>query len=52
MNRYDLLKQARITADDLLKEKGYISFIDIFMKLGYLGQRPRPQGARLEKVSR
>jgi hypothetical protein len=35
----DLLKQARIAADELLKEKGYISFIDVFMKLGYLDKK-------------
>ena len=39
MNRTDLLKKAKIAADELLKEKGYIAFIDVFMKLGYLDHK-------------
>ncbi len=36
MNRKDLHKKAMLVTGPLLKEKGYISFVDVFMKLGYL----------------
>ncbi len=36
MNRTDLLKKLGSVTSELLKEKGYISFIDVFIKLGYL----------------
>jgi len=49
MNRNDLLKQARIAADELLKEKGYISFIDVFMKLGYLDKKDY-ESWRMKKI--
>ena len=36
MNNTELEKKALSVASDLLREKGYISFVDVFMKLGYL----------------
>lgn len=36
MNRKDLHKKVMIVSTELIKEKGYISFVDIFIKLGYL----------------
>lgn len=35
-NRQDLERALSTVTSELLKEKGYISFIDVFMKLGYL----------------
>ena len=37
-NRQDLLRALSTITSELLKEKGYISFIDVFMKLGYLSK--------------
>jgi hypothetical protein len=37
-NRQDLLKALSTITSELLKEKGYICFIDVFMKLGYLSK--------------
>jgi len=36
MNRKDLHRKLSILTSDLIYEKGYISFIDVFNKLGYL----------------
>ena len=36
MNRKDLHKKVMIVSTELVKEKGYISFVDVFIKLGYL----------------
>lgn len=36
MNHKDLLRKLSIATTELIKEKGYISFVDLFMKLGYL----------------
>lgn len=36
MNNSELHKKALQATDPLLEEKGYICFVDIFMKLGYL----------------
>jgi hypothetical protein len=36
MNNSELHKKALQTTGPLLEEKGYIAFVDIFMKLGYL----------------
>jgi hypothetical protein len=36
INNNELLKKALSMIGPLLKEKGYISFVDVFMKLGYL----------------
>ena len=37
-NRQDLLRALSTNTSELLKEKGYICFVDVFMKLGYLSQ--------------
>ena len=36
MNRKELEKKLGSVTSELLKEKGYIAFVDVFMKLGYL----------------
>ena len=36
MNRTDLLKKLSPVTSELLTEKGYIAFTDVFVKLGYL----------------
>ena len=36
MNRRDLTRKLSGITSELLKEKGYISFVDVFTKLGYL----------------
>jgi hypothetical protein len=36
MNNQELLKKLSIITSELLKEKDYIAFVDVFMKLGYL----------------
>lgn len=38
MNRVDLQKKLRLITNELLCEKGYIAFVDVFMALGYLCQ--------------
>ena len=39
MNRRDLEKKLSPVTSVLLKEKGYISMIDVFVKLGYLTEK-------------
>jgi len=36
MNRRDLTTRLGTVTSELLREKGYISFVDLFIKLGYL----------------
>ena len=36
MNRKELHKKLSTVTTELTREKGYISFVDVFMKLGYL----------------
>lgn len=36
MNRRELEKKLGQVTSDLLQEKGYIAFVDVFIKLGYL----------------
>jgi hypothetical protein len=36
MNRQQLQSRLSTVTSELLHEKGYISFVDVFMKLGYL----------------
>ena len=55
MNRQQLKSKLSAVSADLLREKGYICFIDVFMKLGYLDQKDyenwrRKQVPYLEKV--
>jgi len=38
MNRRDLAKKVNAVTGELLREKGHIAFVDVFMKLGYLNQ--------------
>ena len=38
LNRKEIEKQLGPITTDLLKEKGYVSFVDIFMKLGKLSK--------------
>jgi len=37
-NRKDLLRALSTITSELLNEKGYICFVDVFMKLGYLSK--------------
>lgn len=37
-NRQDLVRALSAVTSELLKEKGYLCFVDVFMKLGYLSQ--------------
>ena len=37
-NRQDLLKALSTITSELLNDKGYISFVDVFMKLDYLSK--------------
>ena len=37
-NRRDLARALSTITSELLQEKGYICFVDVFMKLGYLSQ--------------
>lgn len=39
MNRKQLESKLSEVTSDLLREKGYISFVDIFIKLNYLDQK-------------
>jgi len=55
MNNNELLKKALSVTGLLLKEKGYISFVDVFMILGFLDQKDYEDWRRrrvpyLEKV--
>ena len=36
LNRKQIQTNLSTVTSELLKEKGYISFVDVFMKLGYL----------------
>ena len=36
MNRKELHKKLSIVTTELIHEKGYISFVDVLIKLGYL----------------
>lgn len=38
MNRRDLEKRVNAITGELIREKGHIAFVDVFMKLGYLNQ--------------
>jgi hypothetical protein len=49
-NRQDLVKALSMITSELLKEKGYICFIDVFMKLGYLSQSDY-ENWRFQRVS-
>lgn len=55
MNRKELHKKAMLVTGPLLKEKGYISFVDVFLKLAYLDLKDyedwrRKRVSYLEKV--
>ncbi len=55
MNQKELQKKALLVIGPLLKEKGYVSFVDVFMKLGYLDPKDYENWRRkrvpyLEKV--
>ena len=55
MSRKELHKKAMLVTGPLLKEKGYISYVDVFMKLGYLDSKDYENWRRkripyLEKV--
>ena len=57
MNRRDLEKKLGGVIAKLLQEKGYISFVDLFMELGYLDKKDyeawrRRRVSCLEKVIR
>jgi hypothetical protein len=49
-NRQDLERALSTITSELLKEKGYICFIDVFMKLGYLSKSDY-ENWRLKRVS-
>lgn len=49
MNRQDLEKKIRAVTTELLNEKDYICFADVFIKLGYLDQKDYEQW-RFKKV--
>ena len=49
-NRRDLVRALSAVTSQLLKEKGYICFVDVFMKLGYLSQSDY-ENWRLQRVS-
>jgi len=36
MNRKDLHKKVGVITSEILREKGYINFVEVFIKLGYL----------------
>jgi len=38
MNRRDLQKKVNVVTGELLREKGHIAFVNVLVKLGYLGQ--------------
>lgn len=57
MNRRELEKKLSPISAELLKEKGYICFIDVFIRLGYLSNKDveswrRKQIPHLEKAIR
>ena len=37
-NRQDLVRALSAVTSELLKEKGYLCFVDVFIKLGYLSK--------------
>ena len=47
--RRELSKKIAPIGSELLKEKGYISFVDVFIKLGYLSQEDYERW-RMKKV--
>ena len=49
MNRRDLEKKLYPISSILLKEKGYISMVDVFVKLGYLSEKD-VEAWRMKKV--
>ena len=49
-NRQDLVRALSAVTAELLKEKGYICFVDVLMKLGYLSQADY-ENWRLKRVS-
>ncbi len=49
-NRRDLVRALSAVTSELLKEKGYICFVDVFMKLGYLSKSDY-ENWRLKRVS-
>ena len=49
-NRRDLVRALSAVTSELLKEKGYICFVDVFMKLGYLSQSDY-ENWRFQRVS-
>ncbi len=49
MGNSELLKKVMIEADELLKCKGYIAFVDLFIKLKYLDEKDY-ENWRMRKV--
>ena len=49
-NRQDLVRALSAVTSELLKEKGYICVVDVFMKLGYLSQSDY-ENWRFQRVS-
>src|SRR6266849_5139970 len=49
-NRQDLERALSTITSELLKEKGYLCFVDVFMKLGYLSKSDY-ENWRLKRVS-
>jgi hypothetical protein len=49
-NRQDLERALSTITSELLKEKGYLCFVDIFMKLGYLSPSDY-ENWRLKRIS-
>lgn len=39
MNKDELLKKTALATDRLLKSKGYIAFVDLFIEMGYLSKK-------------
>ena len=49
-NRQDLERALSTITSELLREKGYLCFVDVFMKLGYLSKSDY-ENWRLKRVS-
>ena len=49
MNNKDLIRKLGTVSGKLLKAKGYISFVDIFMELGYLNLKDY-ENWRMKKI--
>ncbi len=49
MNRQQLLSKLSVVTSNLLREKGYIAFVDVFMELGYL-DRKEYENWRMKRV--